>query len=307
VNFTLKQLRYFVAVAEQGSISATAGKLFVSQPALSAALAQLEREFDAQLLVRHKARGVSLTPIGRELVAEARNLLSHAGELSNRAHALSHALEGELAIGCFLTLAPFYLPRLLSGFDNDHPNLQININEGAMDHLQTMLLASDVEIALLYDLELDAALEVEVLAEIAPHALLAAEHPLAGRESISLRDLVAMPMVLLDLPHSRDYFRGLFWRLGIEPQIRYRTRSFELARGMVARGHGYSLLSLRPATDRTYDGGRVRCLPLGDDLPSLSIALAWPRHSRLTRRAEAFREHCRGFFAALDSANPAAI
>lgn len=300
MNFTLKQLRYFVAVAEQGSVSAAAEKLFVSQPALSAALAQLEREFDAQLLVRHKARGVSLTPIGRELVAEARNLLYHAEELSGHAHALSYALEGELSIGCFLTLAPFYLPRLLSGFDEDHPGLQVSISEGAMDRLQQMLLAGDVEIALLYDLELDESLEVEVLADIGPHVLLAEDHPLAERESISLTELAEMPMVLLDLPHSRNYFRGLFWRLGIEPQIRYRTLSFELARGMVARGHGYSVLNLRPEPDSTYDGGRVRCVPIADDLPPLSIALAWPGHRRLTRRAEAFRDYCKGFFSTVE-------
>ena len=69
-------------------------------------------------------------------------------------------------------------------------------------------------------------------------------------------------MILLDLPHSREYFQRLFQNLGIDPRIEQRSASFELVRGLVARGHGYSVLNLQPASELTYDGARVRCLPI---------------------------------------------
>lgn len=175
-----------------------------------------------------------------------------------------------------MTLSPFYLPRLLSAINSEHPSLRISLVEGALDRLQRALLSGEVEIALLYELDLDETLTVETLTETQPHVLLAADHPMARSETISLAQFVDEPMVLLDLPHSRDYFRALFVRLGFEPQVRYRTLSFELVRGLVGRGHGYSILNLRPSVDTTYDGGEVRCVRIQDPVASLSVALAWP-------------------------------
>ena len=103
-------------------------------------------------------------------------------------------------------------------------------------------------------------------------------------------------MILLDLPHSRDYFRSLFFNAGAEPIIRHRTQSFELVRGLVGQGHGYSVLNLQPHSNRTYDGGRVIYIPIEDPTTDLAIAIARPRGLQLTHRAEAFSAVCRRFF-----------
>ncbi|HEX9584660.1 MAG TPA: LysR family transcriptional regulator [Gammaproteobacteria bacterium] len=301
MQYTLKQLQYFVAAAEHGNLTAAAQNLHVSQPSVSSAIAHLESVFDVQLMVRHKAKGVSLTPAGRRMAAKARSLLAHAAEFAEDSDVLAGSLSGNVEVGCFVTFAPFYLPRLLLSFADAHPEIRVNVHEGALDILQDRLAAGTCELALLYRLGIRDGVETESLTQLAPYALLANSHPLARRKSLSLRDLAGEPLMLLDLPHSRDYFRAMFLSCGIEPRVMHRSLSFEMVRGLVANGHGYSILNLRPHGDSSYDGGSVVCRPLKDPLPPLSIVLARLRGARLTRRAETFAAHCREYFARIET------
>ena len=100
-RFTLRQLEYFVAVAEAGTVTAAAEQVHLSQSAMSTALADLERVLGVQLLVRHHARGVTLTPSGEELLISARLLLRQADDLDMSAHSLGEGLEGRVRLGCF--------------------------------------------------------------------------------------------------------------------------------------------------------------------------------------------------------------
>lgn len=292
-DFTLVQLRYFVVAAEQGGMTAAARELVVAQSAISAAIANLERELGVQLFLRHHAKGLSLTPAGTRFLAEARDFLAHAARLAEAAQQLGTGLTGELTVGCFITLAPFYVPRLLAAFAKQHPGVRVSIMERETAALQRALLTGGCEIALLYDLDLAAEVATEPLARAEPYAVLPRGHPLADADQVSLADLADQPMILLDLPHSREYFRSLFTRAGTEPTVRFRTTSYETVRSMVAGGHGYSILNQRPRTDRTYDGGRVAAVPLSGDLPALELVLAAARGVHLTARAEAFADTCR--------------
>ena len=298
MSFTLKQLRYFVAVSDAGGLTQAARRLAVSQPSLSAAIAQLEAGFGVQLFLRRRAQGLTLTPAGRRFLGSARGLLERAGALEAEAQGLGAGLDGPLEIGCFVTLAPFFLPRLLGAFAARYPTVELGFREGDIRRLQDELTAGAIELALVYDLDLDERVEAEPMAAVAPHALISAGHRLAAGASVSLAALAEEPMVLLDLPHSREYFQSLFRARGAMPRIRYRTANFEMVRGLVAHGHGFSLLNLKPAVKRSYDGGRLAVLPLADAVPPLPIVLARLRGVRLTARAEAFAESCRAFFAA---------
>ena len=298
MSFTLKQLRYFVASAEAGSITQASRNLALSQPSLSAAIGQIEASFGVQLFLRHRAQGLSLTPSGRQFLSAARRLLDHAGELEAGARGLGQGLEGPLEVGCFVTLAPVFLPRLLKGFAARYPATQVGFREADLDVLQEDLASGATELALLYELDLSDRLERERLAAVAPYVLLGEGHPLTRRDMIPLEALLGEPMVLLDLPHSREYFRSLFLTIGAEPDVRHRSSSFEMVRALVANGHGFSLLNLQPVSARSYDGRRLVARPLAHPVPPLPIVLARARGARLTRRAEAFAEYCRGFFAA---------
>ncbi|MEU2084301.1 LysR family transcriptional regulator [Streptomyces albus] len=292
-NFTLVQLRYFRAAAELGSMTAAAQRISVSQSAVSTAVHHLERELGVQLLIRRHARGLELTAAGERFLQELRGFLTHAEELTESARSLGSDLVGELSVGCFQTLTPFYLPMLLREFGARQPAVRVEAVEGDMAEVQESLRTGVCELALLYDMDLDGDIEREVLAMAPPYVLVPEGHRLAGCSGVRLADLADEPMVLLDLPVSREYFRSVVARAGAEPRISHRTKSYETVRALVAAGYGWSLLNQRPAHDRTYDGARVVCLPPADRLPALPVVLARLRGVRLTGRAQAFAAACR--------------
>lgn len=287
VRFTLRQLEYFVAVAEAGTVTAAAERVHLSQSAMSTALGDLERAFGVQLLVRHHARGVTLTTSGEELLVSARELLRQADDLDSSAHALGEGLAGRLTVGCFAILAPYVVPPMVAAVEKELPGLELDPVEEALDALDKGLSDGRFELAVTYDLGLSDSIERAELFSIRPHALLAATHPLAAADSVSLAELADEPFVLLDLPHSRDYFRAAFTSAGVQPRIRYRTRSTETARGLVGRGLGWSLLNLRPTTSQSVEGRRVVTKELTDPVPALTVVLAKRRGARLTKRAAA--------------------
>ena len=99
-------------------------------------------------------------------------------------------------------------------------------------------------------------------------------------------------MVLLDAPPSSHNTLAIFDRLGITPEVRYRPTTFELARALVGRGMGYALLVQRPANDRTYEGKQVVVKEISEPVGDFRILLAWPKGTRLNRRAQAFVDFC---------------
>lgn len=277
---SLRLLRYVVAAADAGSVSEAAVRLHVSQPSVSGAIAQLEDELGVQLFVRHHARGVTPTVPGQRIIAQARALLSHARDFAQDARALGAAPRGEIAVGCFVTLALRYMPSLLAAFRDAQPGIAVRLEEGDQTSVLDGLCSGRTELALSYGYALPEEVHAEVLAELPPHAIVAADHALAGRERVSLRELAAEPFILLDLPHSRDYFASLFAACGVEPRIAYRSRSYELIRGLVGRGLGYTLHNVLPRTEVTYDGSRIAILPLTERLlPVKVMSLRLARHA----------------------------
>jgi len=288
VGFTLTQLRYFAAAAELGSMTAASRQLMVSQSAISTAVAQLEKELGVQLLLRHHARGLTLTAAGDEFYRELRSYLVHTTELAEVARSAGQALVGDLAVGCFTTLGPFELPRLLAACEAEHPGIRIAVVEEEHAALKQALRSGRCELALMYGYDLDDDIDHVRVGVAAPYVLVAKGHRLARRKRVALKDLADEPMVLLDLPHSGPYLERLVESAGFHPEIRHRTSGFETVRAMVANGQGWSLLNQRPASNTTYDGAEVVPLEISDRLEPVEVVLASMKGVRLTSRAQAF-------------------
>jgi len=270
-RLSLRALRYFVAAAEAGSITSGARMVRISQPSISAAIARLEADLKVQLFVRHHAKGLSLTLSGDRLLVQARGLLAHAKELEQFAGAMGGAQRGEVSAGCFITLAPFLLPGLLSGFAARHAEIALSIEEGNQSEVLEDLRSGRTEVALSYAYGLSDEFEADVLAELPPRVILAQDHPLARRRRVSLKELAGAPMILLDLPHTRDYFLSLFRSVKIEPRVAHRTRSYEMVRGLAARGLGFGILNAIPRLPWTYDGNKVVAVPIAEELPNILV------------------------------------
>ncbi|MCR8923149.1 LysR family transcriptional regulator [Dasania sp. GY-MA-18] len=293
MTMNLKQLRYFLAVVEVGNVTKASQNLYISQPAISNAIKQLEDYLDVQLLIRSHAKGVSLTEAGKDLAVKAKALLSYAEDVENQVRDLGQALSGELSIGCFVTLAPFLLPGLMKALKEQYPKVSLKVLEGNAEQLQAALMNGDIELALMYDLALNPSLDIKVKKVAPPYVVLPANHTLAQNEKVKLSELKDMPYILLDLPLSREYFLSIFDAADIIPNIFMRTGSYELVRSMVAAEQGYSVLAMRPQHATTYYGeGEVACVALQNPCADIAVVLAAVEGLRLSRKAEAFKEIC---------------
>jgi DNA-binding transcriptional LysR family regulator len=297
MQLSIRALRYFVTTAEAGSVTRASRQLGVSQPSISAAIAQIEEDFRVQLFIRHHAKGLTLTPAGERILVEARGLLAHAREFQASAGAMGEGLKGEIAVGCFVTLAPFVMPGLLQGFAKLHPDIDVRCEEWNQEEILVGLRSGRIEMALTYAYATSEEFTTEVMAELPPRAILPVDHKLAGRRAVSLHELEKEPMVLLDLPHSREYFLSLFHAHNLEPRIVHRTRSYDMVRGLVGRHRGYGILNAIPRMPYTYDGTRVVAVPIQEDLPRTLVVGLRLRQAVLRRAVVAFATYARDYFA----------
>lgn len=293
MRFTLRQLEYFVATCDAGSVTEAAQSIPVSQSSVSAAIAQLELALGVQLLIRHHAQGVSPSPEGRQFLLRARELLRQADELERFASELTHDLSGSLDVGCLVTLAPLVMPRLCQDFRVQHPAVTLELAEAGHDDLLSGLRSGKVTLALTYDFVIEPDIAFEELVALPPYAVLAADHPLAARASVSMADLQPEPFVLLDLPYSREYFRSLFRAEGVEPWITQRSTQPEVIRTLVGNGYGYTIVNARPRMDRALDGQPLVSVPIEGAPRPMVMGMATLAAMRQTRLATAFLEHCR--------------
>lgn len=293
LRFTLRQLEYFVAVGEAGSIVQAAEKVSVSPPSISASISQLEDEFGIQLFVRRHSHGLSLTAGGRQFFKQAKRLLEDADALHDLAGDIAHSVRGPLDIGCLLTFAQLVLPELRRRFEAAWPEVRVRQFERHQAELLEMLQRAELDVALTYDLEIPQDISFEPLLSLSPYVLLPRRHPLASRTSIAIEELVEEPMVLLDLPLSRDYFLSLFQRCGLRPRIAERTSDISVMRSMVANGFGYALANVRPRSKVSPDGKSVSQVRLEGDFRPMIMGLATTASERKTRTVEAFVAHCR--------------
>lgn len=293
MRFTLKQISYFVATAETGSITLASEQVNISQPSISSAITALEDAFGIQLFIRHHAQGLSLTAEGQHFLREAKALLLQAEEVQNAASMISSRIGGPIDVGCLSTLFPLAMPELLSVFRKRHPAARVSAQAGNQTELLDMLRNGRIALLITYDMNLPPDYEFIPLSPLPPYAFVGATHRFARRRSISLKDLEGEEFWLLDLPISRDYFISLFRDAGITPNIVGRYAYIDIIRSLVARGEGYGLANTQPKNQITLDGHKLSYLTLEDKLRPLIYGVAALKGTRRTPTVDAFLNLCR--------------
>ncbi|MDB4836864.1 LysR family transcriptional regulator [Marinomonas sp.] len=292
-NFTLKQLHYFTTVVETESIAEASRRLYIAQPSISVAIKNLEHTFDQQLLIRHHAQGISLTPDGKRFYEKARELLHLSHEFEQNTLADNENTSGKISIGSFASVAPLYIPKLITGFKQLYPDIEIQLHDGEQHEVMVGLHRGEFDIALLYDIELDNSISKEELnAPHRPYAVLPEDHPLAKKKSVTLAELSKEPMILLDVIPSRNYFLSLFSEKSLHPEVIYVSPSIEMVRCMVGQGQGFSILVTKPNTNITYDGQSVVYIEIDDEMESSRLIMAHLKANKPTIPARLFMDYC---------------
>ena len=293
LRYTLRQLEYFVAVGDCGSIAAASEKVNVSSPSISTAVAQLEAEFGLPLFVRKHAQGLSLTKAGARLMEQSQTVLREADLLNSLAGDISGNVQGPMSIGCLLTFAQMIVPKLRRAFEVKYPDVRVSQFELNQTEIFSQIRRAELDIALTYDLDIPADLDFVPLVDLPPYVLANEDHPIAHLPSVSVDQLKDHPMVLLDLPMSGEYFLSFFSHGGLKPKIAERTRDMAVMRSMVANGYGYSIANIRPYSDFAPDGGRLVFIPLTGDVRPMKLGLVMAKGADRTSTVKAFVDHCR--------------
>lgn len=293
LRFTLRQLEYFVAVGEEGSIAQASERVNVSSPSISAAIAQLEEEFGLPLFVRKHAHGLSLTQAGRQFMVQAKQVLLQAEALNRLAGDISGTVQGPLNVGCLLTFAQMVLPALRRRFVERYPDVRLRQCELDQAEIIERLRRAEIDVALSYDLDIPPDLDFVPLRRLPPYAMVHDTHPLAHLPAVSVDELKGYPMVLLDLPVSSDYFLGFFDQIGVKPIVAERTRDMAVMRSLVANGFGYGIANIRPHSDLSPDGRKLRFIPLTGPVRPMEMGLILPPGARAVLSVGAFIDHAR--------------
>ncbi|UYV36307.1 LysR family transcriptional regulator [Rhodobacteraceae bacterium D3-12] len=292
-RFTLRQLEYFVAVARAGSVAGAADVVRVSSPTISAAITQLEGQLGLTLFVRHRAKGLTLTQAGAQMLGQAEKLLGEARVLGRMAEDVAGEVRGPLALGCLLTFAQIIVPGLRRGFEEAHPGVDIRQFELDQQAIFERLRRAEIDVALSYDMDIPGDLDFVPILPLHPFVMLAEAHPLATRSAVTVEDLRAHPMILLELPYSAEYFLSFFAGSGAAPKIAERTRDMAVMRSLVANGYGYGIANIRPVSANAPDGKPLVFVPLEGAVAPMQLGIVMAKGAGLTVRA--FVDHARAY------------
>ncbi len=303
MDITLTQLRYFVEAAAQLSMTKAAARLNVAQSAVSAAVAQLERQVGTQFFFRQRSKGLVLLPAGEQFLHRAQGILALVEDSLDHAREEQRSVTGRIHVACFSTLAPFLLPGVLTRLREQHSGLAVEVFETDAAGCVGALLNGQADVALCYDLGLPERSITSVEVDSSrPYVALPPGHALAHAGSLKLSALKDESFVLLDLPHTRDLMLSLVRLGGREPNIRFRSASYETVRTFVARGLGYSILHQRPQHLLTYDGGKIATVEIQEQVPELRTVVAHLSGQRPSARMRAVTKAVRHQIAAARTA-----
>ena len=241
-DLKLKDLRYLVALADEGHFGRAARRSFVSQPTLSAQLKKLEGYLGVQLIER-QPKQVTLTEAGEQIVARARLILQASDELLALARSYRDPLAGKLRVALLPTIGPYLLPRVAREIHKALPRLELQLYEYQTGPMLEKLHTGKIDLGILalpVDME---GLEARQLYEEPFELAVPRQHPLAKKKDINVEDLKDETLLLLEDGHClRDQALDVCSGVGVHEKQDFRATSLETLRQMVAAGAGITLL-----------------------------------------------------------------
>jgi DNA-binding transcriptional LysR family regulator len=272
----LRQLRYFVAVADAGSLTRAAEGLHIAQQSLSQQIRALEAQVGGALFER-SSRGVELTDVGIVLLREARPLVAQAERAIEAARRAARGEGGELRVGFLSSVANYVLPPVVRAFRERHPEVTLRVEDVSIADLVERVRSGELDAGLSRPPLVDD-LETEVVLREPVAAVLPAGHPLAGRAELALADLADEPWVLTPRtswpPWHRQYDED-YARAGYQPRVVQQATSPQNLLALVAAGVGVTRLTLSARSLR--DSGVV-FVPLAGD--EAQVVIVWHPDAR---------------------------
>ena len=278
----LRQLNFFLEVADSGGFTKAAEKLNIAQSALSIAIKKLEDELEVKLFVR-RDRKVSLTAEGESLALNAKEIFRGVAKARQEIADLRGLLRGEVRVGLTPMLSSFFFPKIITAFKRSFPALQISISGDSAGNIQRKVESGDIDMGIINGkvpegLESHHMLREEVVACV--HRF----HPFAGKKKCPMRDLLAEPLVQFKKGYYlRELIDELAAKEGIVPVVMAESNLFSLVRSLVKEELGVAFL-LKMAVAKDPEVATISC----DPPLFLDLAIAWKKDVPLSPANRAF-------------------
>lgn len=198
INFTLTDLKYLIALADEQHFAKAAQKCFVSQPTLSIAIKKLEENLAISIFERENHR-VLITPAGKEVINQARRIISEAQQLLDIVESNQNPYKQPLKLGAIFTIGPYIFPELIKTVINKEPQLQLIVEEGYTDNLTTKLINGELDALILATDVTHPELYQVNLHQDKLSVICAKNHPLAKTNKILSQDIERETFLLLGL------------------------------------------------------------------------------------------------------------
>ena len=278
MEITLRQLRYFDALADHGRFGRAAAACGISQPALSMQIKELEEALGGQLVERG-GRQVRLTKFGEEAVLRARDILRSVDELRDFARASGDRLAGRLRVGMIPTIAPYFLPRVISDITRMHPELDIHVREALTSRLIQELVEGRLDAAIVaLPVSEPSLVEVALFKE---HFLLVRPREDEGTPVPTSKMLRSMRLLLLEEGHCfRDQALSFCKMQPSLPREALDASSLSTLVQMVGAGMGVTLIPEMAAAVETRSAA-VSVARLKEPQPSRTIGMIWRKSNPL--------------------------
>ena len=289
MSLSVRQVRYFIAVADSGQISRAAIHLNVSQSAITAAIKNLEETLSTTLFER-KPNGVTLTYEGHQFLNHARHIVAAVEEAMRLPSRVREDIRGRFRLVMTYTVAGYFLPPYLARFSRAFPNITIELSEADRDDVEDGLIAGRYDLAMMLTSNLvnQEYIAHNTLIRSRRRLWVAADHPFLKRDSVSLQDVAHQPYILLSVDEASNTAQRYWNRTPYRPKPLFRTSSVEAVRSMVANGSGVAILSDLVYRPWSLEGRRVEVITLADPVPTMDVGPAWPNRVELNPAARAF-------------------
>ena len=287
--FTLRQLQYFIAVAEEGTVSGAAQSLSISQSAVTEAIQELEGDLGVTLFERHR-RGLAITHKGHQFYRHAARILADVSDARRSFAAPESTLPGTLHLGVTSLVAGYVLSDLLARYRRAYPSVTISAIEDNGDYLEHLLIGGELDVAVMVisNLRDRVALQAEIF-ETSPYRLwLPLGHRLASADIITVSDIVPEPLIMLTVDETEENTGKLLGAFSARPNVAFRTRSVEAVRSLVATGAGIALLPDLVYRPWSLEGDRIESRDISGALPVVQVGMVWRRGSQLPQSARDF-------------------
>ena len=284
----LHQLRYFVAVADEGNFSRAAAKVRVAQPSLSQQIRKLEAEMGQPLFDR-LPRSVVLTEAGRCLLDYARQILASIGDARRCVDELKGKIAGDVAVGAIPTIAPYVLPQLVVTFQKHYPDVTLHIVEDVTAGITQRIETGELDVALASTCQNSPTLRVDHLASEPLLALVPEGHPLAKQTMVSFDDLKSQRFLLLHEMHClSQQVHHLLESRRLLPEVALAGSQLSTIANMVAAGIGLSIVPQMMVKHHATPG--CVSLPFAPPVPERELNVLYNPLRFQSKAAAAFRE-----------------